>query len=344
MNVLNVLIVGAGSIGRKEVKELKHHPSINVAGVVEIDDERRAAIASAVPRAYSDLSEGIADSNPDLVRIATSPQTHYELAKIALHAGKDVYIEKIMTLTSDEAKDIVKLGKELGRRIYVRRNAIYTAVFQDAWNQLGEIGEVRHVHWVEPIQKYSYWSKSKQEWLHDLPGGIISEHLPHALYTVRWFLGEEPEVTDVHYTGEELHVSLQCGEKHAALSYIRPSDMPKLLTVVGSNGVLCVNHSTYRIIRPKGFEYSKTLELRTARANVHDLFGSLTNLLRLSRHYFVRELRLNPGSIYSKSDNYRQFSDIARGGDTGGTFRIDGEEGVLNVELFEKIWKKAGEL
>ena len=339
-----MLVVGVGSIGQKEVRELKNHPQISVVGVVETDDKRRAAISPLVPKTYTDFSEGITDSNPDLVRIATPPQTHYKLAKTALYAGKDVYIEKIMTLRSEEARDLTRLAKKLGRSVYVRRNAIYTAVYKHAWDKLNEIGKIRHVHWIEPIEKYSYWSEYKQKWLHDLPGGIISEHLPHALYTVRWFLGEEPEVENVLYTGKELHVSLKCDEKRAEISYITPSDIPMLLNIVGSKGTLLVNHSTYRIIRPRGFEYSKTLESRTIRANIHDLSGSIKNFFGLVGHYFIRELRLNPKSIFSKSDNYRQFSDIAQGGNPGGDFRIDGEEGVKNVELFEKIWQKAGEI
>jgi predicted dehydrogenase len=342
--MMKVLIVGAGSIGEKEVRELKNHPLVKVVGLVEIDDFRRKKLEKYVPATYTDLSIAINETVPDLVRIATPPETHTELAKIALKAGKDIYIEKIMTTRIKDAEEIIDLAKSLDRKVYVRRNAIYTAVYQHAWDKLTDIGEIRHVHWIEPTQEYSFWSEYKQTWLKELPGGIISEHLPHALYTVRWFLGGEPEVGEVIFSGSELHVYLTCGRKRATISYLTPSDVPMILNVVGSKGTLYVNHSTYRVTNNKGYEDSVNPIVRTFRADMVDIFGAVWNLLRLSGHFFIRIFNVNPSSIYSKSDNYRQFTDIAKGGTTGGKFRIDGEEGLLNVELFEKIWRKAGEI
>ncbi|MFA5599164.1 MAG: Gfo/Idh/MocA family oxidoreductase [Phenylobacterium sp.] len=343
-NKMKVLMVGAGSIGQKEIKELKKHPLVQIVGLVETDEKRRSAMAPFVPKTYTDLEKGIIESNPDLVRIATPPQTHYKLTMTALRAKKDVYIEKQETLRVDEMREIVELSRKMECRVYVRRNAIYTAVYQETWTKMKEIGEVRHVHWIEPREKYSYWSEYKQKWLRDLPGGIISEHLPHALYTVRWFLGGEPEVDDVIHNGEEFHASLKLGNKRGEITYTKPCDLPSLLVIVGSEGTIFMNHSSYRVFKPRGFEDSRTLEWRTVKANLYDLFGSIGNFMRLVGHFFVRELELDPRSVYSKSDNYRQFTDIARGGDTGGKFSIDGEEGIRNVELFEKIWRKAGEI
>ena len=204
-----------------------------------------------------------------------------------------------------------------------------------------EVGTVRHIHWIEPREEYSYWSKYKQGWLKKLPGGIISEHLPHALYTVRWFLGKEPEVLDVKYNEKELQVHLKTSNKTATISYQAPSDNPMLMYIIGSKGTLEINHSSYRIFKPRGYENSLSPEIRIIKANLYDIFGGMYNFIRLLGHGIIRELHLNPNSIYSKSDNYRQFTDIARG-KVFGNFSIDGEEGLKNVELFEKIWKKAG--
>ncbi|MFA5125793.1 MAG: Gfo/Idh/MocA family oxidoreductase [archaeon] len=340
---LKVLIVGGGSIGSKEVKVLRNHPLIKVVGLVEINKEKRESLSKYVPKTYSNLIFALKDSNPDLVRIATPPKTHKELALLSLNSGKDVYIEKIMTLNSDDAREIVKLAKKLKKNVYVRRNAIYSAVYHEAYGRLKEIGEIRHIHWIEPRETYSAWSQYKQKWLRKLPGRIISEHIPHALYTVRWFLGGEPEVENVVYTEKELQVFLRCGKKTAQISYQEPSDNPMLMYIFGSKGVLEINHSSYRIFKPIGFEDSSTLEMRTLKANIYDICGAIYNLFRLVGHFFVRELHLNEQSVYSKSDNYRQFTDIARG-KVFMNFKIDGEEGLNNVILFEKIWKKVGEI
>ena len=340
-STMDVLIVGAGSIGQKEILELRDHPAVRIIGVVDEDETQLAAVSSTVPKTYNELPEALGDTNPDLVRIATPPQTHHELAMIALEADCDVYIEKIMTLDSGRAREIIETAEEYGKSVYVRRNGFYTPVYYKAWNEVDRLGEPRYVHWIEPVGEYSDWNRSKRAWLRDLPGGIVSEHLPHALYTVRWILQAEPAVEDVFYDSEELHVSLTAGDKRARISYIRPSDYPMILDVVGSKGTIRIDHSTMRIHKPRGFESARSVEWRTARANVHDLFGSVKNLLRLSQQYVRRELNLAADPFYSQSDNYRQFTDIANDGEPSGGFRIDGEEGLRNVRLFEEIWDRA---
>ena len=338
---MDVLIVGAGSIGQKEASELRNHPDVQVVGVVDPNETRLAAVSPTVTETYGELTEALAKTDPDLVRIATPPQTHFELAMIALEADCDVYIEKIMTLDSGRAREIVETAKEYSKSVYVRRNGFYTPVYHRAWDEIDSIGERRYVHWIEPVGEYTEWNRSKQTWLKDLPGGIVSEHLPHALYMIRWFLQAEPAVEDVLYDSDELHVSLTAGEKRARISYILPSDFSTILDVVGSSGTIRIDHSTMRIHDPRGFENARSVEWRTARANVHDLFGSMKNLFWLSQKYIRRELGLAPDPFYSKSDNYRQFTDIANDGEPSGDFRIDGEEGLRNVQLFEEIWDRA---
>jgi len=342
-NRIKVLMVGAGSIGQKELRELKRHPLIKIIGLVEINDMRRKAMSTLVPYTYKYLSRALAETAADLVRIATPPETHYNLAIASLQAKKDVYIEKIMTIKASESREIINLAKKIGKKVYVRRNAIYTAVYQEAYAKLKEIGNIRHIHWIEPREEYSYWSSYKQEWLKNLPGGIISEHLPHALYIVRWFLGEEPEVVDVEYNERELQVQLKTPTKTALITYQEPSDNPMLMYIIGSKGTLEVNHSSYRIFKPKGYENSFNPEIRTIKANLYDILSEGKNFMRLISHGIIRELHLNSESMYSKSDNYRQFTDIAQG-EVFGNFHINGEEGLKNVELFEKIWKKGGQL
>lgn len=335
---MDVLIAGVGSIGQKEVRELTDHPQINVVGVVDTDVTRGNSVTSLVPDTYTDLAEAITKSDPDLVRISTPPRTHFDLAQTALNAGTDVYIEKIMTLTADNAREIVQLADDLDQEVYVRRNAVYTPVYQQAWDRLDEIGELRKIHWIEPVGEYSDWSTSKGEWLRDLPGGIVSEHLPHALYTVRWFLDEEPTVENVDFTGHELYVTLETESRKVDISYVKASDVPMLLTLTGSEGSLFVNHSTMRVRKPRGFEDASSVEQRTIKANFYELFGNIQNMVRLGSHYVRRELDLRPNPLYSQSDNYRQFTDIAEGRNTVRSFSIQGEEGVKNVKVFEEIW------
>jgi predicted dehydrogenase len=337
---MDVCVVGLGNIGRKEVRELHDDATCRLVGAVDPVAPRRRVVSEFVDETYRTLADALEATNPDLVRIATPPRTHHDLGKRALEAGTDVYIEKIMTTTVAEARDLMARADERDCRIFVRRNAIYTPVYRRAWNALDRIGRVREVQWIEPTGRYSDWDPSKAEWLRELPGGIVSEHLPHALYVVRWVLAAEPTVVDVRTFDSGVTILLQTDDQTATITYTEPTDLPMLFRIVGSDGVLDVNHSSFRISQPRGFERF-SIEGRTIRANVADLLGCLKNILRLSNHAIRREFDLNPDSEYTKSDNYRQFRDVLTGAYSTRAFRIDGEEGLRNVELFERIWEMA---
>lgn len=334
---MDVLFVGVGSIGQKEIRELRDESSIRLVGAVEPVAARRNSVAGSVPETFHTVEEALEAVTPDLVRVTTPPQTHHEISLQAIQAGADVYVEKIMTTTAAEARDLVECAAENGSRIFVRRNAIYTPVYRRAWNALDSIGTVRDVHWVEPTGRYTDWSESKATWLQELPGGIVSEHLPHALYVVRWFMTDEPTVTAVETGDLGVTVALRGRDQTATITFTEPADLPMLFRVVGSDGVLDVNHSSFRIHRPRGFE-RYGVEGRTVLANAADLLGSLQNIVRLSELAVRRALGTDPGKRYSRSDIYRQFMDIVTGAYESRPFRIDGEEGLRNVELFEQIW------
>ena len=124
------------------------------AGAVDIEPERgrRFARSLGVPadRAYGDWREMLEDEESradrlDLVTIATPNATHYEIARAFLEAGFDLLIEKPMTMTVDEARDIVEFARNSRRICAV--NYGYTGYplvrHMRAMVARGDVGEVR---------------------------------------------------------------------------------------------------------------------------------------------------------------------------------------------------------
>jgi predicted dehydrogenase len=77
--------------------------------------EKVAAKQSKKPEAYKDYREILDRKDIDAVMIATPDHWHTKIAVEAMHAGKDVYCEKPLTLTIDEGKLIEKVVQETGR-------------------------------------------------------------------------------------------------------------------------------------------------------------------------------------------------------------------------------------
>ncbi|HEX7446480.1 MAG TPA: Gfo/Idh/MocA family oxidoreductase, partial [Pirellulales bacterium] len=85
------------------------------AHVLAANIEKAEKAQGKKPDAYSDYRKVLDRKDVDAVMIATPDHWHTKIAVEAMHAGKDVYCEKPLTLTIAEGKLIEKVVKETGR-------------------------------------------------------------------------------------------------------------------------------------------------------------------------------------------------------------------------------------
>lgn len=109
----NISLIGLGYIGKIHLRLLKENPNWNLVGVYDINKTLTNDLASQYGvKAFSSLEEAIAHS--EVVDIATPSNTHFEIAKKAVVAGKHVFIEKPVTSYLKEAKQLQNLVNEAG--------------------------------------------------------------------------------------------------------------------------------------------------------------------------------------------------------------------------------------
>lgn len=148
MKVKGVAMVGAGFIGPVHVEALKRL-NIPVTGILGVDDaeSERAAATLNLPKAYKSLDEVLSDPDVTAVHIATPNKLHHPMAKAALLAGKNVFCEKPLAMTSEESGELVKLAKETGLAAAVNYNNRYYPINLHArrLRETGELGDVYHV-------------------------------------------------------------------------------------------------------------------------------------------------------------------------------------------------------
>jgi predicted dehydrogenase len=91
-----------------------------LALVCDATPSGRATAAELAPETHvaTDFREAL-ESDVDGVVIATPAETHYELARAALEAGKDVFVEKPLALTYENGSTLVRLAEENGRMLMV---------------------------------------------------------------------------------------------------------------------------------------------------------------------------------------------------------------------------------
>ena len=117
MKKLHVGIVGLGKISGIYLDNLStvFSPWVTIAGVTDLVEERVREVRQRYNTpAFADHRALFNDPDVDLILNLTTPQSHFALCRDALLAGKHVYVEKPLSLTTAEGEALVVLAKERG--------------------------------------------------------------------------------------------------------------------------------------------------------------------------------------------------------------------------------------
>jgi UDP-N-acetylglucosamine 3-dehydrogenase len=142
--VVKVLLLGVGRWGSNHLRVARSLPvELFVADPApdRLDLARKAGVRE--PRLSSDPLAF--KSAVDAVAVATPAQTHFDLCKEFLEAGKDVFVEKPITLESAQALRLVELAKRRGRILQVGHIFRFDSATQWMHDAIasGEFGAVR---------------------------------------------------------------------------------------------------------------------------------------------------------------------------------------------------------
>jgi predicted dehydrogenase len=112
---LNIGIIGCGAIVAQYLKTLPHLPSVTLRAVADLDLGRAQAVAASQEgvRALT-VDDLLADPDVDTILNLTIPAAHAEIALRAIAAGKHVYGEKPLAMTTDEARRVLDAAREAG--------------------------------------------------------------------------------------------------------------------------------------------------------------------------------------------------------------------------------------
>ena len=113
MSTLRTAVIGVGYLGNFHAQKYATIQDVELVGVVDNDPKRAAEIAAALgTRAYSDHRELI--GRVDAVSVVVPTQYHHSVAKDFLAAGVHVLIEKPITVTIEEADELIALAEQNG--------------------------------------------------------------------------------------------------------------------------------------------------------------------------------------------------------------------------------------
>ncbi|HET8926136.1 MAG TPA: oxidoreductase [Candidatus Acidoferrum sp.] len=178
--MIEVGLVGFGLAGRAfHAPVIRAVPGLHLAAILQ---RRGTEAAEKYPdvRIVRSLDELLAIKEIRLVVIATPNDTHYELARQCLMAGRDVVVDKPFTTTLEEAKALVQFATDRGRLLTVYQNRRYGGDFQAIRQLVAEGALGRIVRFETSYDRYrpqlkpGAWRETRR------PGsGILFDIAPH---------------------------------------------------------------------------------------------------------------------------------------------------------------------
>lgn len=184
---LKIGIVGCGLVAKE-----RHIPGfmrVKSKVILQAACDRNESLAQdlakkyGMPRVYSDISEMLSKEDLDIVDICVPQQIHAPLAIQALEHGCHVLVEKPMALKTSECDQMLEASHKNGVKLCIIHNVLFHSPFLKARELIakGAIGDFIGMRILMSDHRDMMVMK-KDYWVHKLPGGLIGETGPHAVY------------------------------------------------------------------------------------------------------------------------------------------------------------------
>jgi predicted dehydrogenase len=127
MQPVKTALIGLGYWGPNLLRNFGAQPGCDLAVACDLSPATIEKARRHYPAItyVTDVKEVWNDPSIELVLIATPTSTHYPLAKAALEAGKNVFVEKPFMSSVAQAEEIVALAKSKGKHIFVDHTFVY---------------------------------------------------------------------------------------------------------------------------------------------------------------------------------------------------------------------------
>ncbi len=216
--------IGFGLIGKRHVLDFRDEADARIVAVAEVHRGRRdeaVALAGNSPRAHADFRRLLDDHEVDAVVISTPDHWHALMTMMACEAGKDVYVEKPLSLFPSEGRWMVEVARRNKRvvqvgtqqrsgphyeraRALVRSGEIGQVVAARMWNYRNVMpgfgsppdgsapADLDYDMWLGPAPKRPYNPNRAIyhfRWFWDYSGGQMTNLAAHSLDIAHWFCG-----------------------------------------------------------------------------------------------------------------------------------------------------------
>jgi predicted dehydrogenase/nucleoside-diphosphate-sugar epimerase len=191
-------LLGAGYILNSHAAALRKIDAAETVAVCDISKGRaeQAARLFGIPNVFDSL-DAMLESPVDSVHVLLPPQYHEDAAERIIRAGKSVFMEKPMGLSSERCGRLVQLAREKGVKLGVDHNFLFTPAYETLREAVhsGECGTIDclSVNWLYALGMIQLGPYNN--WMLQSPENLLFELAPHSMAYVIDLLGPPDELT-----------------------------------------------------------------------------------------------------------------------------------------------------
>lgn len=143
-----IAVIGTGQWGTNHARVFKELCQEGAVSEVKLCDSDKSSLsrvsASLGLEATTDYRDLLHDPAIQAASIATPSTTHYQIARQLMEAGKDVMVEKPMTMSLQEAAELVRISEQTGRVLMVGHLFRYHPGVRELKRRIdaGELGQI----------------------------------------------------------------------------------------------------------------------------------------------------------------------------------------------------------
>jgi UDP-2-acetamido-3-amino-2,3-dideoxy-glucuronate N-acetyltransferase len=205
---IKLAIIGAGRWGFNHVK--------TAAGILSPSNITICDSSKSSIKKVKDFNPGIVttdkiediinDSNINAVIIASPAETHYQIAKSILKAGKNILVEKPITLVTSEAESLLSISNKMNLKLMVGHILLYhpAVIKMKKGIDDGTIGKLQYIY----SNRLNLGAIRSEE-------NILWSFAPHDISLIQYFTGSSPETINAHGA-----TFLQKGIEDTTLTYL----------------------------------------------------------------------------------------------------------------------------
>lgn len=229
-------VVGLGYWGPNLVRNLQELPDAELVAVCDLREDLLQKIGLRYPSVMTTPSfdELLKDERIEAILIATPVSTHFPLASRAIRAGKHVFVEKPLAVSSAEVLELIELADEHEQLVMPGHTFLYSPPVNTIRELIGE-GELGEIYFIS--------TSRVNLGLHQSDVSVTWDLGPHDFSILRYWLDQTPTHVTALSRGcvipnvpDVAFINMEFGSKtiaHVELSWLAPSKLRRT-TIVGS--------------------------------------------------------------------------------------------------------------